>query len=81
MAVPVAWADAFCLGCDKSTPTNEGGYCSERCRLQEQDVTGVAQGRDVSSRFCRTEFLSETTFQRPKRRGGQSSGLLNEKTA
>ncbi|TWU78781.1 hypothetical protein ED733_006954 [Metarhizium rileyi] len=46
------WTHQFCLACDKQVQADGAAYCSESCRLADQEKTSTTSSSQASSPAC-----------------------------
>lgn len=55
------WAHQFCLACDKQVQVDGAAYCSESCRLADQEKTSTPSSQASSPGFAPTGYPWSTT--------------------
>ncbi|KAG5922513.1 hypothetical protein E4U53_003708 [Claviceps sorghi] len=60
-----SWAHQYCLSCDKQIQSDGAAYCSEACRLADQEKNSTSSSQATSPTFTPTGYPWSGTLSTP----------------
>ncbi|KAG5926280.1 hypothetical protein E4U42_003457 [Claviceps africana] len=60
-----SWAHQFCLACDKQIQSDGAAYCSEACRLADQEKNSAPSSQAASPTFTPSGYPWSSTLSTP----------------